>query len=498
MSLRKATYIAAVVCLIAAPAGAQINFPDFTDGSALTLNGAAATGNNGVDPGPVLRLVPVSFNNAGSALNTAAVCLSAFSTQFEFRITGAGPAGSPDGAGQIGADGFALIIAAGPAALGGGGGGLGYSGLTPSVAVEFDTWFNGFDPDSNHVGINVNGNFASVAAAPVPGRFDDGSLWSAWVDYDGTTLEVRVSNTGVRPAAPALSRAIDIPAILGGTAANVGFTAGTGAAYGNHDVVSWSFDEQCGNIVLDGCGTGVADHRVADGSLFSESVQACAVDSTEHGGFVSCVAALGTQSMRAGSITGRQRGAIQSCAARSSFHKGAVQTAEFIENGNFETGNANGWTLLPGSGRLTVDNGTLEPFGPPTPQPPIAGAFNLVADTNFQNTSRAMQAIDVPLEVHGATLEWLDRLQSAGPFSDPFQEYRVVIRRADLSLVAELFSTNAGDPPVQLGPNTRSADLTAALQPVRGQKVYISFEQRVTCCFFAIAIDEVSLTLTYR
>jgi hypothetical protein len=49
-----------------------------------------------------------------------------------------------------------------------------------------------------------------------------------------------------------------------------------------------------------------------------------------------------------------------------------------------------------------------------------------------------------------------------------------------------------------LGPNSRSADLTAALQPLRGQRVYISFEQSVTCCFFALAIDEVSLTLTYR
>jgi len=497
MSLRRVLYIAGVVWLIAAPAGAQINFPDFTDSSGLTLNGAAATVDNGVDPGRVLRLVPVSFNNAGSAFNTAAVCLGGFSTQFEFRITGAGPAGSPDAAGQIGADGFALAIAAGPAALGGGGGGLGYSGLTPSVVVEFDTWFNGFDPNSNHVGINVNGSFVSVAVAPVPGRFDDGNLWSAWVDYDGTTLEVRVSNTGVRPAAPTLSHAIDIGAIVGATA-YVGFTAGTGAAFGNHDVVSWSLDEQCGNVVIDGCGTGVADHRVADGSLFSEGIQACAVESTEHGGFVSCVAALGTQSMRAGSISGRQRGAIQSCAARSSFHKGPVLTAEFIENGNFETGDAGGWTLIPNAGRLTVDDGTLDPFGGPTPQPPIAGAFNLVADTQFVNTSRAMQAIDVPLEVHAATLAWLDRLQQIGPFSDPTQEYRVVIRRLDLSLAAELFSTSAGDPPIQLGPNSRSADLTAALQPLRGQRVYISFEQSVTCCLFALAVDEVSLTLTYR
>ena len=52
MSLRRVLYIAGVVCLTAAPAGAQINFPDFTDSSGLTLNGAAATADNGVDPLP--------------------------------------------------------------------------------------------------------------------------------------------------------------------------------------------------------------------------------------------------------------------------------------------------------------------------------------------------------------------------------------------------------------------------------------------------------------
>jgi hypothetical protein len=491
--------MAGIACALAVPAAAQINYPDFSQTSGLTFNGASAAVNNGVDAAPVVRLVPASFNNGGSTFASGAVCVSGFSSQFQFRITGAGPVGSPDAFGQVGADGLTLTLARGPNALGGFGGGLGYDGLTPSVAVEFDTWFNaGFDPDSNHVGINVNGSFASVIAQPVAGRFDDGSLWTAWVDYDGLTLEVRVNNTGVRPAVANVSLPIDIPAVLGSATAFAGFTASTGAAFGSHDIVNWMLDEQCGNVIIDGCDTGVTDHRLSDGSLFSIAVQACAINSTTHGGFVSCVAALGNQSMRAGSISGRQRGAIQSCAARASYYTGPVRSGEFIVNGGFETGDATGWRLTASNGAWTVNAGTFDPRGPAVAQPPIDGNFDLVSDQGGANLNRAIQTLSVPLELHSATLTWSDRLNSAAAWSDPGQEYRVVIRALDLTPIAEVFSTSAGDAQVQLGPNARSANLTAALQALKGQTVLISFEQQATSNFVTLTLDKVSLQMTYR
>ena len=499
MWLRRAVYVVAVMLAVAVPAAAQINFPNFSNSSAVTLNGTALITNNGIDPGPVLRVVPAIFNSAGSGFASREICVTTFSTSFRFRLPNA--AGGPDAFGEFGADGFTFALTGGPQALGGLGGSMGLENVAPSVAVEFDTWFNpnGDDPNSNHVGINVNGDSTSVAVAPVPGLFNDGALWSAWIDYNGTTLEVRVSNTGVRPAAPTLALAIDIPAILGAGKGYAGFTAGTGGATGNHDIVSWTLAGQCGNLTIDGCDSGVDDHALANGTLFSTAVQGCAISATNHGGFVSCVAGLGTQSMKAGSINGRERGAIQSCAARSSYYKGPTSTDEFIENGGFETGDKTGWlTTNTGIARWTINNGTFEPAGPPIPQPPIDGAFDLVADQTTVHVSRAMQVVDVPLEVHAATLSWSDRLQNSGPFSDPGQEYRVVIRRLDTSFISEVFSTGPADAPVQLGPNARSADLTAALQALKGQRILISFEQRVDAFFFALALDQVSLTMTYR
>jgi gliding motility-associated-like protein len=54
-----------------------------------------------------------------------------------------------------GADGIVFILATTNTALGGAGGGIGYQGITPSIAVEYDDYFNGNfgDPTSDHVAV---------------------------------------------------------------------------------------------------------------------------------------------------------------------------------------------------------------------------------------------------------------------------------------------------------------------------------------------------------
>jgi hypothetical protein len=241
---RAAVVIAASSIASLAHAALVINYPDFSSVAGLTINGDAA------QVGSVLRVTPANFSQAGSAFSTSTVSLAsdaAFSTFFRFRFTGAG--GSCDGFG-CGADGIVFTVQTVANNVGGGGGGIGYSGIPNSVGVEFDNWFNsGIDINSNHVGVDLNGSVASVASINIAeADLNDGDIWSAWVDYNSATdlLEVRLNRSGVRPAAALLSHSVDLATVLGSTNAFVGFTSGTGAAFANHDILSWqlrdSFD----------------------------------------------------------------------------------------------------------------------------------------------------------------------------------------------------------------------------------------------------------------
>lgn len=214
-----------------------ITYPDFSSTNGLVVNGNAAAVSS-VD-GSVIRLVPALSVQVGSFYTEQKLNVTAFSTLFEFRLTD--PGGIADAAGQTGADGIVFVVqSVGNTALGETGGGQGYFGIASSVGVEFDTWTNSWDLDSNHVGIDINGD-TIVGAAAVATRFDDGNKWFAWIDYDGSTLEVRTNQTGVRPLTPDLSAALDLPAIVGGDSAYVGFSAATFSAFENHDILSWNF-----------------------------------------------------------------------------------------------------------------------------------------------------------------------------------------------------------------------------------------------------------------
>ena len=218
-----------------------ILFNDFSSTAGLTINGNAA------NVGTVLRLAPALQSQRGSAFASSAVGVSNFSTVFTFQISNpVGGGNISDSTPQRGADGFTFTVqSSGAGALGVGGGFLGYGGISPSVAVEFDTWNNGGsfgDPDSNHLGIDSNGSLVSLVTAVVASQFNNNAIWTAWIDYDGTTLEVRTNTTGVRPAALNLGAIIDIPTTLGTSTAFVGFTASTGGAFGDHDILSWRYD----------------------------------------------------------------------------------------------------------------------------------------------------------------------------------------------------------------------------------------------------------------
>lgn len=231
-----------------------VNFDDFANTSVLSLNGTSETLTT--EDGVVLRLASANTFRAGSAFSQTQVNASDFSSAFSFRISDRG--GIRDCDGDRGADGFVFVVQSISSSIGSAGGGLGFSGIDNSIGVEFDTFCNANfnDPSSNHIGIDIEGSVVHDAnssdTVTVEPDFDDGNLWYAWVDYDGTTLEVRANQSGSRPTNPLIEKVVDIPNVIEGETAFVGFTAGTGAAVGHHDLISWQYNDSFSPI-------GVAD-----------------------------------------------------------------------------------------------------------------------------------------------------------------------------------------------------------------------------------------------
>ncbi|HTT56225.1 MAG TPA: L-type lectin-domain containing protein [Opitutaceae bacterium] len=237
---------ALLAALLAGSASAQtiVSFNGFASHTGLTINSSASV--TSTTDGSVLRLVSApNLDQAGSVFTNSLVNASGFSVAFDFRITN--PGGISDSFGETGADGltFALQTVA-PTKVGGLGLDLGYGGISNSIAVEFDTFYNsGYDPTtggSNHVAVDLNGSVSSASnAVGITPRFDNGTMWTAWVDYNGTVLEVRLSDSGVRPTNPTLSYTVNIPSTIGASSAYFGFTGGTGSAYSNEDVIDWAY-----------------------------------------------------------------------------------------------------------------------------------------------------------------------------------------------------------------------------------------------------------------
>lgn len=174
-----------------------------------------------------LRLTPQSWDQAGSAFFGTPQPAQDFVAEFDFEIHG----GS-------GADGIVFVVqssADGAAVLGASGGGIGYQGIMPSLAVEFDTWDNGSQDrwSENHIGVNLNGNASSELINTNVPEMEDTGVFHAVVSLCQGHVTVQMQGPGMNE----LETYIDAD-ISGWTEQNAyfGFTAGTGDATNYHDV----------------------------------------------------------------------------------------------------------------------------------------------------------------------------------------------------------------------------------------------------------------------
>ncbi|MDX1906989.1 MAG: PQQ-dependent sugar dehydrogenase [Bacteroidia bacterium] len=137
------------------------------------------------------------------------------------------------GANDAGADGIAFALQrAGNAAIGIGGGGLGIGGITPSVAVEIDSWQNdGTELAADHLSMFASGDFGQVLAAQVQAlassdNIEDGRSHRAVYQWDPALNVFRVYMDGVLR----LTYTGDIRTYFPNEYAYFGFTGGTGGA----------------------------------------------------------------------------------------------------------------------------------------------------------------------------------------------------------------------------------------------------------------------------
>ena len=175
----------------------------------------------------------------------------------------------------------------GPTALGGAigaGGCMGYDGIDNSLALEFDTYANSWDPNNNHIAlqncgpgqvnsashvgsclVSVGGpnntlistlvstpqTSAAPPATPTNVTLTDGNVHQVVVDYTNGVLSVYLdpafvpsTHTPVAGSVPVFSGTYNLATalnLINGTSAYVGFTAATGEFFEQQELMAWTF-----------------------------------------------------------------------------------------------------------------------------------------------------------------------------------------------------------------------------------------------------------------
>jgi hypothetical protein len=296
--------ILALISVLSAPAQQIRYFPDFTSVANLQMNGTVqATYNSQF----VLRLTQGAAGPNGAHPEAATAWFTipqpvnlGFTSYFRFQIHNAPNCCTPG-------DGLAFVVqnasstdatygaaGMGVTARGVSGGGNGYAGIPNSLAVEFDTVRDNWDPTSNHVAVQGCGTLTN-GPVHIPGTFTifhNTHVTSCLVNPAGINSSVPplgvtcgptscadglphdvvieyapVSNiwrlrvwidpvfiTGTHTPVPTAVPAINIPynidhsvnstngiSLAGGTSAWVGFTASQNAQSQQQDILAWEF-----------------------------------------------------------------------------------------------------------------------------------------------------------------------------------------------------------------------------------------------------------------
>uniref|UniRef100_A0A5B6ZVE4 Putative clade XVI lectin receptor kinase n=1 Tax=Davidia involucrata TaxID=16924 RepID=A0A5B6ZVE4_DAVIN len=137
-----------------------------------------------------------------------------------------------------------------------------YLGLTNSttdgnsdnqlVAIELDTFKQDFDPDDNHVGLNINSVRSTKNVSLTPLGFEIAAqvdkFYNVWIQYDGLNKVIEVyieeqanqnDSTPSRPPSPVLKSDLDLRGVVNQNS-YFGFSASTGKSRQLNCVLRWN------------------------------------------------------------------------------------------------------------------------------------------------------------------------------------------------------------------------------------------------------------------
>ncbi|TAE45526.1 MAG: hypothetical protein EAY69_10175 [Cytophagales bacterium] len=242
--MKKKYVLMAILCLYTTYITAQYRFDykNFAKSQGITLEGNAYKDNKNI----VLTNSELSQRGGLWHTQQKVNIKHGFKTEFTFRIHKNDISWETN---VTGADGIAFVFHNNSTAVDQGlvGGGIGYEGIKNSVAVELDTWAND-DENDNHIAIQSKGadqNVATIGAtlvrnAILPVVLKDGKVHKVNIEYKDKKMLIFLNGNKV------IDKEIDLATTINlenNEKMWIGFTSSTGAAFSQHEIHSWSFEE---------------------------------------------------------------------------------------------------------------------------------------------------------------------------------------------------------------------------------------------------------------
>lgn len=188
---------------------------------------------------PYLDLLDNMLNEARSVWFPSPVPITQFTNDFSFQASGA-------------ADGITFTVQnAGASVVGPSGGGLGYGPDTPgepvgipsSMAIKFDL-FDNQGEGINSTGIFIAGDSPTVPAIDLTNTGIDlhaGHTINVHMVYDGSTITMTLLDVSTKATWTHYFYGVDLPALVGGPTAFIGFTGSTGGLSTGGLIWGWTY-----------------------------------------------------------------------------------------------------------------------------------------------------------------------------------------------------------------------------------------------------------------